>query len=75
MGKIVFKENFDIMEELKARGYNSTKIRKDGLLSQSTLTGLRAGVVPLAKLPKLCELLGYQPGYFIRYVPDDLEEK
>lgn len=70
MGKIIFKDGFQIMEELKKRGYNPQYLRNEKLLSQSTLTGMRSGVVPLAKLPVLCELLGLQPGSFLRYVPD-----
>ena len=75
MGVIVFKPGFDIMAELKARGYNPQKIRNERLLSQGTLTGLRRGVVPLAMLPVLCDMLQLQPGSFIRYVPDDPEKE
>ena len=70
MGKIVFIDDFDIMKELKDRGYNPQVIRNKKILSQSTLTDMRKGVVPLAKLPVLCEMLGMQPGKFIRYESD-----
>ena len=73
MGKLEFK--IDIMKELKKRGYNTTKIRKEKLLSESTLTSIRKGVVPCAKLLTLCELLELQPGSIIRYVSDDPKEK
>lgn len=74
MGKIVFKEGFDVMLELKKKGYNPQRIRDEKLLSQSTLTDLRKGVVPLAKLPALCEMLNKQPGYFIKYESDRVKE-
>lgn len=71
MGKLVFK--IDVMKELKKRGYNTTKIRKEKLLSESTLTSIRKGIVPGAKLLTLCELLDRQPGSIIRYIPDKQE--
>ena len=71
MGKIIFKPGFDIMQELKSRGYNPQRIRNEKILSQGTLTGLRRGVVPLAMLPVLCDMLGLQPGSFLRHVPDE----
>lgn len=61
----------DIMEVLKEKGYNTNRIRKEKLLSQSTLTSIRSGKVPGAKLDTLCELTGLQPGSIIRYIPDD----
>lgn len=60
----------DVLSELKKRGYNTTIIREKKLLSQSTLTDIRRGIVPAAKLNTLCMLLEKQPGSIIRYVPD-----
>ena len=61
----------DIIQALKDKGYNSTRIRKEKILSESTLTLIRRGVVPTAKIDTLCCLLDRQPGSIIRYVPED----
>lgn len=61
----------DILELLKEKGYNTNRIRKEKLLSQSTLTSIRAGKVPAAKLDTLCQLTGLQPGSLIRYVNEN----
>ena len=51
----------DIMEELKKKGYSSTKIRNDKLIGQSYLQQLRHGEL-------VCALLECQPGDLIEYV-------
>ena len=61
----------EVIQELKKSGYNSSRIRKEKLLSESTLTDIRRGKVPAAKLDTLCKLLNKQPGSIIRYVPDE----
>lgn len=60
----------DVIQDLKKNGYNTTRIRKEKLLSESTLTDIRRGKVPAAKLDTLCKLLEKQPGSIIRYIPD-----
>lgn len=64
----------DVLKALKEKGYNTNILRKEKLLSQSTLTGIRAGKVPTAKLDTLCKLLELQPGSIIRYVSDRKQE-
>ena len=61
----------DVIQELKKNGYNTTIIRKEKLLSESTLTDIRRGKVPAAKLDTLCKLLKRQPGSIIKYIPDE----
>lgn len=65
---LVFK--LDVLELLKEKGYNTNRLRKEKLLSQSTLTTIRAGKVPAAKLDTLCQLTNLQPGSIIKYIPD-----
>lgn len=61
----------DIMKELKDAGYNPGKIRREVLLSESTLSAIRRGVIVRPdSLDKLCGLLGCQPGMLIEWVPD-----
>lgn len=59
----------NVVETLKESGYNSTKILKEGLISQSAMQKLRKNeMVGIKTLEKLCELLDMQPGNIIKYV-------
>lgn len=59
----------DVIRALKDAGYNSTTIRKDNLLAQSTLTKLRKGEgISWDNLQTICGLLQCQPGDIIEYV-------
>lgn len=59
----------DVLESLKESGYNSTKILKEGLISQSAMQKLRKNeMVGIKTIDKLCELLDMQPGNIIKYV-------
>lgn len=65
----------DIMEELKKKGYSSTKIRNDKLIGQSYLQQLRHGeLVSWKTLDTICALLECQPGDLIEYVGDNNAE-
>ena len=64
----------DIMEELKKKGYSSTKIRNDKLIGQSYLQQLRRGeLVSWKALDTICSLLECQPGDLIEYVQESVE--
>lgn len=64
---ITYKIN--VLETLKESGYNSTKILKQNLLSQSAMQKLRKNeMVGIKTIEKLCELLDMQPGNIIKYV-------
>lgn len=64
---LIYKIN--VLETLKESGYNSTKILKEGLISQSAMQKLRKNeMVGIKTLEKLCELLDMQPGNIIKYV-------
>lgn len=58
----------NVLAALKDAGYNTNRIRTEGLLSQSTLQKLREGKgVAWENLEKLCELLNCQPAELIEY--------
>ena len=58
----------DVLAALKAKGYTTYQIRKEKLLSESTVHKLRAGVgVSWENIETLCRLLECQPGYIIVY--------
>ena len=62
----------DILEELKKKGYSSTKIRNDKLIGQSYLQQLRHNeLVSWKTLDTICGLLDCQPADLIEYVRDD----
>ena len=59
----------DAIEALKESGYNSTRILKQNILSQSAMQKLRKGeMIGIKTLGQLCELLDMQPGNIIKYV-------
>lgn len=58
----------DVLAALKAKGYTTYQIRKEKLLSESTVQKLRAGVgVSWENIETLCRLLECQPGDIIVY--------
>lgn len=61
-----FKMN--ILEALKEKGYTTYKLRKDNILSQSTLQKLREGKgLAWENIERLCALLDCQPGDLLEY--------
>lgn len=64
---LIYKIN--VLETLKESGYNSTKILREGIISQSAMQKLRKNeMVGIKTLERLCELLDMQPGNIIKYV-------
>ena len=64
-----FKVN--ILEALKGKGYTTYKLRKDNILSQSTLQKLREGKgLAWENIERLCALLDCQPGDLLEYVKE-----
>ena len=63
---IVYK--IEVLPALKRAGYNTTRLRREKLLSESTLQKFREGKpVSWENLEALCVLLGCQPGDIIEY--------
>ena len=66
---IVYKAN--ILTALKEKGYNTTKLRKDKLLAESTIQQLREGkLVSWANIDRICTLLGCQVGDILEHVQE-----
>lgn len=62
------KYKFDILAALKEAGYSSTRIRKEKLMGQATLTQLRRGdLVSWMNIETICRLLNCQPGDILEY--------
>lgn len=59
----------NVIETLKESGYNSTRILKENIISQSAMQKLRNNeMVGIKTLEQLCEILDMQPGNIIKYV-------
>ena len=72
----------DVLQALKDKGITTAEIRKNRIISESTLTDIRKsqeGGEPLKVNIKiinvLCELLKKQPGQLLEYIPDNQENK
>ena len=71
MLRMPLRYKIDVLSALKDEGYNTNRIRTDGLLSQSTLQKFRNQQgVSWENLETLCRLLRCQPGDLIEYVED-----
>jgi len=65
----MIKYKIDVIETLKEAGYNSTRILREGTISQGAMQNLRKGEpVGMKTLDKICEVLDMQPGNIIKYV-------
>ena len=58
----------DVLATLKKCGYTSYRIRKEKILSESTLQKLRAGAgISWENIETICQLLQCQPGDILEY--------
>ncbi len=65
------KYKFNIIAALREKGYAPIRIRKEKILSESTMQKFRTGeMVSTDNIERLCRLLDCQPGDIIEYVPD-----
>lgn len=70
----MLRYKIDIIKSLNDAGYNTTKIRNEKLIGESSLSNIRAGKPVSAKtLDTICRLLGCQPGFIYEYVKDEEE--
>ena len=61
----------DVLKELKGKGYNTNRLRKEKLLSESTIQKFRENKpVSWENLETLCKLLQCQISDIIEYVED-----
>ncbi|MCM1132641.1 MAG: helix-turn-helix transcriptional regulator [Ruminococcus flavefaciens] len=59
----------DVLAKLKENGYSSYRIRKEKLLSESTLQKLRDGKpISWENIETLCKLMNCQPGDLLIYI-------
>lgn len=61
----------DILPALKAKGYTTTKIRREHIISEASLQSIRqCKPISWVNIDKLCELLECQPGDILEYIPN-----
>ena len=64
----------DVLEELKAKGYNTNKIRKEKLIGEAMLQKIRQRqVVSWATIETLCRLLECDVGDIVEYSAETAE--
>lgn len=69
MGKIKYTKLLNLLEK---QGLTTYKIRKDKIISESTLQNIRQEKrITTDSIAALCEALNCQPGDILEYVPDD----
>lgn len=65
---MAIKYKFDVLQALKKAGFNTSRIRKERLLAESTLQKLRSNeTVAISNIDTICRLLNCQPGDILEY--------
>lgn len=66
----------NVLEALKQRGYSSTRLRNEKILSESTMQKLRTNntTITADTLNTICVILKCQPGDIIEVIPTNDEK-
>lgn len=68
---MALKFKIDILEALKAAGYTTYRLRKEKIISESTVQKLReCKPVAWENIETICRLLNCQPGDILAYEDD-----
>ena len=68
---MALRYKFDVIKALKEKGVSTYAMRKEKILSESTIQKLREGKgIAWENIDTLCRLLDCQPGDLIEYMPD-----
>lgn len=71
----MFAYKIDVLKALSERGYTSTRMRKEKIMSEATMQNLRRGKgITTDTLNTICIILRCQPSDVLEIVPTD-EEK
>lgn len=70
---LMIQYKIDVMKALKEKGFTSTQMRTNKILSESTMSKLRNKdtSITMKNLDVICKLLNCQPNDIIEYVPDN----
>lgn len=73
--EIMWQYKIDILKELSNRGYTSTKMRKNKIMSEGTMQHIRNGKgISMDTLNIICLILRLEPSDVVEIIPTD-EEK
>lgn len=62
---LVYK--IDVLQALKEKGYNTSRLRREKILAESTIQKLRdKKPISWENIAKICDLLNCQPNYFLQ---------
>ena len=63
----------DVLEELKKVGYSANRMRREKILSESTMQRIREGStrITVESLSVICSILHCQPSDVLEWVDDD----
>ena len=68
----MYKYKIDVMKELSERGFTSTRMRKEKILSEATMQNLRKGKgITTDTLNTICVILRCQPSDVLEILPTD----
>ena len=71
----MYKYKIDVMKELSERGFTSTRMRKEKILSEATMQNLRKGNgITTDTLNTICVILRCQPSDVLEIIPTDVEK-
>jgi putative transcriptional regulator len=71
----MFKYKIDVMKSLSDRGFTSTRMRKEKILSEATMQNLRKGKgITTETLNTICVILRCQPSDVLEIIPTDDEK-
>ncbi len=71
----MYNYKIDILKALSERGYTSTRMRKEKILSEATMQNLRKGKgITTDTINTICIILRCQPSDILEIIPTD-EEK
>lgn len=69
MGKVVYEK---LVAKMEQQGLTTYKIRKEKIISESTLQNIREGKrITTDSIAALCGALNCQPGDILEYIPDN----
>ena len=67
----MFRFKIDVFEAMKNSGYNTTRIRRERIVSENALMSIRNGKVPgIHSLDAICNILNCDIGDLIEHIPD-----
>lgn len=64
----------DVLQALKDKGFNTTRLRREKLLAEGTIQKLREQKpINWENIGRICDMLGCQPDHILVNVPQELQ--